>query len=173
MDKEINYFSIDGKNELKFISNENKIKYLTTIYTTLAAMEEDYIGNEINSYFNKLIPKNGSDKIKINVEISKIYFEKYKLDLNSIYDSINRILSFNSNDSFKFNKKNSTDLTNALVYIFNHQINKFKIKNYSDLKKKINKITTEQIDVTKLFLDKPNITKSFVSTNSPEKKKLL
>lgn len=59
MDKEINYFSIDGKNELKFISNENKIKYLTTIYTTLAAMEEDYIGNEINSYFNKLIPKMG------------------------------------------------------------------------------------------------------------------
>lgn len=170
MDKEINYFSIDGKNEIKFISNENKSKYLTTIYTTLAAMEEDYIGTEINSYFNKLIPKNGSDKIKINVEISKIYFEKYKLELNNIYDSINRILTFNSNDSFTFNKKNSTDLTNALVYIFNHQINKYKIKNYSDLKKKINKITTEQIDVTKLFLDKQNLTKSFVSTNSPEKK---
>lgn len=162
-----NYLSIDGKNELKFISNENLSTKLTEINTLLASIEQENIGNGINTYFNNLIPDNGKDKIKISNKICQKYQEKFNNILNYLDDSVNRILSFNSNNLFIFNKKNTSDLNNMLIYIFDLIIKEkkiYKIDNYEDLKSKIKIINNKKINVIKLFFNEPF--NSFVSRNT-------
>ena len=117
-----------------------------------------------------MLPKiKNNDKLKLNNELSKKYNEKFKLEQNILFESVNRILSFNSNEIFIFNKKNTSDLTYILVFIFYNNINKYKLKNYLDMESRINQIRKDQIDVTHLFIDKKNTNKNL---NNIEKKQL-
>jgi len=167
MDNDIDYFSIDGKNELKFIS---KKKINEKISDNVISEENKNIQNDIKSYLNLLLPKiKNNDKLKLNNELSKKYNEKFKLEQNILFESVNRILSFNSNEIFIFNKKNTSDLTYILVFIFYNNINKYKLKNYLDMESRINQIRKDQIDVTHLFIDKKNTNKNL---NNIEKKQL-
>ena len=167
MDNDIDYFSIDGKNELKFIS---KKKINEKISDNVISEENKNIQNDIKSYLNLLLPKiKNNDKLKLNNELSKQYNEKFKLEQNILFESVNRILSFNSNEIFIFNKKNTSDLTYILVFIFYNNINKYKLKNYLDMESRINQIRKDQIDVTHLFIDKKNTNKNL---NNIEKKQL-
>ena len=167
MDNDIDYFSIDGKNELKFIS---KKKINEKISDNVISEENKNIQNDIKSYLNLLLPKiKNNDKLKLNNELSKQYNEKFKLEQDVLFESMNRILSFNSNEIFIFNKKNTSDLTYILVFIFYNNINKYKLKNYLDMESRINQIRKDQIDVTHLFIDKKNTNKNL---NNIEKKQL-
>ena len=117
-----------------------------------------------------MLPKiKNNDKLKLNNELSKKYNEKFKLEQDVLFESMNRILSFNSNEIFIFNKKNTSDLTYILVFIFYNNINKYKLKNYLDMESRINQIRKDQIDVTHLFIDKKNTNKNL---NNIEKKQL-
>ena len=166
MDNDIDYFSIDGKNDLQLLSYK-KIK--EKVFTNLISEENENIENVINSYLNIILPKNKNDKLKLNNELSKQYNEKFKLEQDVLFESVNRILSFNSNEIFIFNKKNTNDLTYVLVYIFYNNINKYNLKNYSDMQNRINQIRHEQIKVTDLFIDAKSTSKK---SNNLEKKNL-
>ena len=166
MDNDIDYFSIDGKNDLQLLSYK-KIK--EKVFANLISEENENIENVINSYLNIILPKNKNDKLKLNNELSKQYNEKFKLEQDVLFESVNRILSFNSNEIFIFNKKNTNDLTYVLVYIFYNNINKYNLKNYSDMQNRINQIRHEQIKVTDLFIDAKSTSKK---SNNLEKKNL-
>ena len=166
MDNDIDYFSIDGKNDLQLLSYK-KIK--EKVFTNLISEENENIENVINSYLNIILPKNKNDKLKLNNELSKQYNEKFKLEQDVLFESVNRILSFNSNEIFIFNKKNTNDLTYILVFIFYNNINKYNLKNYSDMQNRINQIRHEQIKVTDLFIDAKSTSKK---SNNLEKKNL-
>ena len=168
MDNDIDYFTIDGKNELKLISN----KKINEKYIDNSKSEEnENIENVINSYLNILFPKIKikNDKLKINNELSKQYNEKFKLEQDVLFESMNRILSFNSNEIFIFNKKNTNDLTYILVFIFFNNINKYNLKNYSDFQSKIKQFRDDSFDATQCFIDKKNTSKN---SNNLDKKRL-
>ena len=169
------YLSIDGKNELKFFSNENKDKKSIEIYTSFAEIEDDNIGNGINKYFNNLIPDNGKDKIKISIKLIQKYKEMFNNILYYLDDSVNRILSFNSKNLFIFNEKNTSDLNNMLIYIFDLLKEKkiSGIDNYEDLKSKIQDINNKNIDVVDSIFHNNKSFKSFALNNLSEKNKYV
>ncbi len=170
---DLNYLRIDGKNELKFISNENNTKELLVLYTSLVSIEDSNIGNGINRYINNLFPNKGKDKIIQSNTICEKYKEKFNNILNYLDDSVNRILSFNSTNLFIFNEKNITDLNNMLIYIFDliKEYKIYKISNYEDLKSKIAIINNQKINVINSFFKDNKSFKTFVSNNSLKIKK--
>ena len=170
---DLNYLRIDGKNELKFISNENNTKELLVLYTSLVSIEDSNIGNGINRYINNLFPNKGKDKIIQSNTICEKYKEKFNNILNYLDDSVNRILSFNSTNLFIFNEKNITDLNNMLIYIFDliKEYKIYKISNYEDLKSKIAIINNKKINVINSFFKDNKSFKTFVSNNSLKIKK--
>src|SRR5688500_475714 len=85
----LRYIKIDHKNQLNYFDEDSTIKLKLSLYTTLASIEEEMIGREINKLFEKLIPNPNDDLFKININISKLYMQEYILAGNYNPYSVN------------------------------------------------------------------------------------
>ena len=137
MNDYVYFFKIDEKNKINILSENEKKQLYKSIYTLLELSKDDSIGNEINNFFNILIPSNGNDFLKIIEEQKNSYKDLLnKLNLNSklnneeyINECLVRILNIEiKNGIFCFNHKNTEDLT-ILLYIIFKKLKKFKINN--------------------------------------------
>ena len=148
----ITFFKISGKNELKYLTQEDIKKNLDKIYSMLSELENEKIGIEIKKYFSKRIPKYNSDLMVINLEIINGYIKQYHLAFNndSFYDIINGYLSTPNQNEFILNKTNTNDLIKVLSYSF-IQMKKFKIKKYEVLNNKIKELNFANIQIKKYY----------------------
>ena len=137
MNDYVYFFKIDEKNKINILSENEKKQLYKSIYTLLELSKDDSIGNEINNFFNILIPSYGNDFLKIIEEQKNSYKDLLnKLNLNSklnneeyINECLVRILNIEiKNGIFCFNHKNTEDLT-ILLYIIFKKLKKFKINN--------------------------------------------
>ena len=148
----ITFFKISGKNELKYLTQEDIKKNLDKIYSMLSELENENIGDEIKKYFSKRIPKYNSDLMLINLEIINGYIKQYHLTFNNdnFYDIINGYLSTPNQNEFILNKTNTNDLIKVLSYSF-IQMKKFKIKKYEVLNNKIKELNFANIQIKKYY----------------------
>ena len=169
---EFSYFHINHKNEMAFLPEDERIEFIMSVYTTLASLDSDDIGKEINKFFNKLIPNNGEDLFAINKQLSEHYFNEYKFNDSQFYHCVNHFLSTDFKMHFEFTKDNTEDLAKLLVFIFKllshkSKIKKYNIRNYKDLINAINYYQeNNNIDAVNLFLNKEKLKSfnSFIST---------
>ena len=87
----ITFFKISGKNELKYLTQEDIKKNLDKIYSMLSELENENIGDEIKKYFSKKIKKSNNELMIIILDIINRYIKQYHLTFNndSFYDIIN------------------------------------------------------------------------------------
>ena len=168
---EFSYFHINHKNEMAFLPEGERIELIMSVYTTLASLDSDDIGKEINKFFNKLLPNNGEDLFLINKKLAEHYFKEYNFNDCQFYYFVNHFLATDFQMHFEFTKENTEDLAKLLVYLFRllshkSKAKKYKIKNHSDLIKAINSYqANNNIDAVNLFLNKEKL-KSFNSTTT-------
>ena len=148
----ITFFKISGKNELKYLTQEDIKKNLDKIYSMLSELENENIGDEIKKYFSKKIKKSNNELMIIILDIINRYIKQYHLTFNndSFYDIINDYLSTPNQNEFILNKKNSNDLIKVLSYIF-IQMKKYKIKKFEILNNKIKELNLDKINVKQYY----------------------
>ena len=168
---EFSYFHINHKNEMAFLPEGERIELIMSVYTTLASLDSDDIGKEINKFFNKLLPNNGEDLFLINKQLAEHYFKEYNFNDSQFYYYVNHFLATDFQMHFEFTKDNTEDLAKLLVYLFRllshkSKAKKYKIKNHSDLINAINSYqANNNIDAVNLFLNNEKL-KSFNSTTT-------
>lgn len=165
----IPYIKIDHSNKISNIDEEALINLKISLYTTLASIEEEIIGREMNKLFDMWIP-NDPDTFKINVNLSKQYYEKYYLQPNTEFKiledlklSMDNIINRNYNMEFFFFPSYVDELNKVLVYSFlelsnsNYFLTSFnrnyKVTNHKQFTKIVEKLFDRNIDVIKRYRD--------------------
>ena len=92
INEQFSYFHINHKNKMSLLTEDERTNFIMSIYTTLASLEDEEVGKEINKFFDKLIPNNSSDLLLINKEISDKYFKNYPFSDNNFYSIVNKFL---------------------------------------------------------------------------------
>ena len=148
----ITFFKISGKNELKFLTEEDKKQNMEKIYSMLIELQDEKIGNEINKYISLRIPKFDKDPLSISNEIMNVYIKDYQINFknDSFNEIINKLLSNPNQKEFIINKKNNADLTKILCCCFS-QFKKYKIKKINELESKIKEVDFENINVEQYY----------------------
>lgn len=166
---QFSYFHINHKNKMTLLTEEERANFIMSIYTTLASLEDEEVGKEINKFFDKLIPNNSSDLLSINKEISERYFKNYPFSDNNFYSNVNKFLGADFRMHFEFNKENTEILAKILVFLYKlfkskSKSKKYNLKTYQDLLTKINE--TKTFDAVSIFLNKDILKdlNSFIST---------
>ncbi len=158
----ITFFKISGKNELKFLTEEDKKQNMEKIYSMLFELQNEKIGNEINKYISTRIPKFDKDSISISNEIMKVYIKDYQINFKneSFNEIINKLLSNPNQKEFIINKKNNSDLTKILCCCFS-QFKNYKIKKINDLESKI-----KEVDIEKVYVEQYYSNNNYYRNNS-------
>lgn len=116
--KEFNYLSINRTPKSTLLSDEEDNILTMNIITTLAGIQDDSIGKEINKYFNMLIPNNGEDLLQINIKQSKMYLKQFTIQKDYINTVVNQILMYDDTASFTLDKVNTELLAIILATIY-------------------------------------------------------
>jgi hypothetical protein len=163
----IPFIKIDHRNKFSNIDEESLINLKISLYTTLASIEEEIIGREINKLFDRFIP-NDTDTFKININLCKQYYEKYYLQPNIEFKileelklSLDNIINRNYNMEFFFFPSYVDELSKVLVYSFLELSNanyfltsynrNYKITNHKQFMKIVEKIFDRNFDVIKRY----------------------
>ena len=147
-----NYIKIDLRNKIK-LKNDSDIKEEDSdLKTVIESFKQQVTLEELNSFINKLIPKNINDLLKINIEQSKKYKKEFPFTNQSVIDSVNRILASDFKSNFAFNKRNIEDVSLILYHIF-ESLKKYNIKNEKILKERINNIKLNINDIFNMFIN--------------------
>lgn len=169
---QFSYFHINHKNKMSLLTEDERTNFIMSIYTTLASLEDEEVGKEINKFFDKLIPNNSSDLLLINKEISDKYFKNYPFSDNNFYSIVNKFLGTDFRMHFEFNKENTEILAKILVFLYKlfknkTKAKKYNLKSYQHLLIKINE-TNKAFDAVSIFLNKDKLKdlNSFISTTA-------
>jgi hypothetical protein len=163
----IPFIKIDHRNKFSNIDEESLINLKISLYTTLASIEEEIIGREINKLFDRFIP-NDTDTFKININLCKQYYEKYYLQPNIEFKileelklSLDNIINKNYNMEFFFFPSYVDELSKVLVYSFLELSNanyfltsynrNYKVTNHKQFMKIVEKIFDRNFDVIKRY----------------------
>lgn len=149
------YFKIDHKNSLEMRSLNKESKMSFSIFATIASIQEDSIGTEINKYFNQLIEKNDLDLFEINISQSNKYMSMFKgsqKDIELAF-SVNDVLS-SEYETFDFNENTTENIMRILCHCFKclEKDNKtYQITNHEKMLSAIDNVITSKVDGIKMF----------------------
>lgn len=176
---EINYFHIDCKNEINTFTEEERSEFLLNVYNSFASLEEDFVGVEINKYFNQLLPKNNSDLLLVNFDLADKYYKGFKFTSEELIMNVNKIISTDFHMNFVFNPENVHCLATIIVFIYQilnskpykARLNskKLQLKNFNNLLNLISKAKDEGLDLIKNFIDKEKFKQSSFISEFPPK----
>lgn len=178
-----NFIKIDRHNSLKFVDEDDLRNIKISLFQTLASIEEEIVGKEINKLFDKLLPNN-NDVFKISINLSKEYYQnnyvnsylEFKL-LEDVKNSLDSIINKKYNMEFFFFQSNLDELFKVLVYSYLDLSNstyfftsfnkKYKINTQSEFLREIEKILERNIDIIKRYRqEKENLNSSRSSFSS-------
>ena len=168
---EPNYIKMNYKNEIRFINELDIQEDNLDLETVIESFGQEIKLDELNPLFYKLIPKNNSDLLKLNIEQSKLYKKHFPFTMKNLIDSVNRILASDYKSNFVFNKQNLEDVSRVLTHIF-ESIKKYNIKNEKKLMEKIKNIYLNEKDIFNMFIDKDMMDEKKIERAKRIKRKL-
>lgn len=178
---EINYFHVNYNNKMKVFTEREVTESLTSLFTSIVNEEDDKVGNEINKYFNKLIPKNDSDLLIINELMCEKYLKNYSISEKDIIQNMNKILNSNYSKVCIFNRENIYCLSTIIVWSYKRLFSKefssklskhkIKIKKFSQILQLVDGIKMNNIDMIRYFINR-NKYQSIISMKKKKKKDL-
>ena len=100
---EPNYIKMNYKNEIRFIKELDTQEDNLDLEAIIESFGQEIKLDELNQIFYKLIPKNNSDLLKLNIELSKLYKKHFPFTMKNLIDSVNRILASDYKSNFALN----------------------------------------------------------------------
>jgi len=172
------FLKINHKNYITLLEEDSLINLKISLYKTLAPIQEEIIGREIDKIFQDFIPDSNADILKTMItQCQNMFNTKYKGDITKFFEdlktSLDNIIQKNYNMEFYFFNNNIEELALVLVYsylelsdfIFDRNITKtkYKINTYKDFIKAIDNLLDKNVDVIKRYRDNLNGKNSFSS----------
>jgi hypothetical protein len=163
----LNYLRIDHKNNMHSFDDEALVKLKIGLYTTLAAIEEEIIGREINKLFDKFIPNGNGDLLKSNLILTKQFHEISPINPEEVRLSLDGIINRNYNMEFYFFNNYIEEVVKVLVYSYNEMCSNsnYKINKHEDMLKAIDRIMDQNVDVIKRYRDKEHMNMNNININ--------